>query len=108
CDGGKIRLTDFMPIEPGRHSVVRIVEGLEGSVPVDVTLSVRFGYGAYSPWIIKPDEDIEMIAAPDAVVLRTGAPVDFDEKDVRGHMTVSKGERVAFELTWYPSREPPP
>jgi GH15 family glucan-1,4-alpha-glucosidase len=108
CDGGKIRLTDFMPIEPGRHAVVRIVEGLEGTVPVDVMLSVRFGYGAYRPWIIKPDGDIDMVAAPDAVVLRTSASLDFDEKDVRGQITVAKGDRVSFELTWHPSREPPP
>jgi GH15 family glucan-1,4-alpha-glucosidase len=108
CDGGKIRLTDFMPIEPGRHAVVRIVEGLEGTVPVDVMLSVRFGYGAYRPWIVKPDEDIDMVAAPDAVVLRTGAALEFDEKDVRGQITVAKGDRVSFELTWHPSRETPP
>ncbi len=108
CDGGKMRLTDFMPIEPGRHAVVRIVEGLEGTVPVDVMLSVRFGYGAYRPWIIKPDGDIDMVAAPDAVVLRTAAALDFDEKDVRGQITVSKGDRVSFELTWHPSRETPP
>jgi GH15 family glucan-1,4-alpha-glucosidase len=108
CDGGAIRLIDFMPVEPGRHSLVRVVEGLEGTVPVDVILSVRFGYGAYRPWMSKPDGDIEMIAAPDAVVLRTAAPIDCDEKDVRCSISVAKGERISFELTWHPSREPPP
>ena len=108
CDGGAVRLIDFMPIEPGRHSLVRIVEGLEGSGPVDVSLSVRFGYGAYRPWITKPDDDIEMIAAPNAVVLRTRASLTFDEKDVRGLISITKGDQLSFELTWHPSQAPPP
>ena len=32
CDGGAVRLVDFMPME-GRCDVVRIVEGLDGEVP---------------------------------------------------------------------------
>jgi len=46
CDGGVVRVTDFMPIgDSGRTSVVRIVEGLEGAVPVGTSLKARFGYG---------------------------------------------------------------
>src|SRR5579864_3226352 len=55
CDGGVVRLIDFMPVYPGememRHDVVRIIEGVEGVVPVDVVLAVRFGYGGTLPWI---------------------------------------------------------
>src|SRR5215475_4523945 len=36
CTGGRVRLVDFMPL--GHHSIIRIVEGLEGSVPVDISL----------------------------------------------------------------------
>jgi GH15 family glucan-1,4-alpha-glucosidase len=34
CDGGAVRTTDFMPIGLYVQSVIRIVEGLEGTVPV--------------------------------------------------------------------------
>src|SRR5829696_2377483 len=34
CDGGAVRVLDFMPFGgERRHSVIRIVEGLEGTVP---------------------------------------------------------------------------
>jgi GH15 family glucan-1,4-alpha-glucosidase len=108
CEGGRVRLTDFMPFSGGVNSVLRIVEGLDGTVPVNLRLSVRFGFGGYKPWITKPDGDIEITVAPDALVLRTAAPLEFDHKDVRGIVNVSKGQRVTFELTWHPSSAAPP
>ena len=109
CDGGAVRLTDLMPIRPDCHSVVRIIEGLEGEVPIHATLSVRFGYGRSRPWITSANAgEVEMTCAPDSLVLRTPLPLDFDEKDVRCLFTVRKGERVPFELTWHPSHRPAP
>jgi GH15 family glucan-1,4-alpha-glucosidase len=109
CDGGKVRLVDFMPFAGhNRHSVIRVVEGLAGSVPMTLDLAVRFGYGQYKPWITALNGDIELTTAPDAVVLRTPAQVQFDETDVRATLTVKKGERVPFVLTWHPADEPPP
>ena len=37
CEGGAVRITDFMPIADG-CDVVRIVEGLDGEVPVEMLL----------------------------------------------------------------------
>ena len=39
CDGGAVRITDFMPISGGEHrsDVIRIVEGLDGEVPLEMT-----------------------------------------------------------------------
>ena len=103
-----MRLIDFMPVEIGRHTLIRIIEGIEGAVPLDFVLRVRFGYGAYAPWITRPDGYIEMTTAPDALALRTTAPLDFDDENVRGEVTVRKGEKVSFELTWHLSYTPPP
>ena len=108
CDGGVVKLIDFMPFGAGRHSLVRIVEGLEGEVPLDVSLSVRFGYGAYRPWISNPDGEVQVAVAPDALVLRSSATLAFDDKDVYGVVRVKKGESIPFELTWYPAHGSPP
>ncbi len=109
CDGGAVRLIDFMPFAgPQRHSVIRILEGLEGTVPVILNLVTRFGYGQNKPWITALNGDVELTAAPDAVVLRTPAQLQFDEKDVWATVPVKKGERVPFVLTWHPADEPPP
>src|SRR5215468_6920116 len=34
CDGGVVRLVDFMPPSVERSDVIRIVEGVEGEVPI--------------------------------------------------------------------------
>src|SRR5262245_7860851 len=48
CDGGAVRIIDFMPIG-GRCDVVRIIEGLEGAVRIEELLVVRLGYDAETP-----------------------------------------------------------
>jgi GH15 family glucan-1,4-alpha-glucosidase len=108
CDGGAVRLIDFMPVGSRHHAVVRIVEGLEGAVPVDVALSIRFGCGANTPWITTEDRHIELTVAPNSFALRTPAPLEFDDRDIRGIVTVRKGERIPFELSWHAAHEPPP
>jgi GH15 family glucan-1,4-alpha-glucosidase len=106
CDGGVVRLTDFMPV--GYHALVRIVEGIEGEVPIFMTLTPRFGFGAYRPWVTKPDGYVAMTVAPDALVLRTNTSMQHDEANLRGLLTIRKGDAATFELTWHPSQLPPP
>jgi GH15 family glucan-1,4-alpha-glucosidase len=108
CDGGAVRLIDFMSFGNEQNSLIRIVQGLEGIVPVHLDLAVRFGYGAYTPWITTSRGAIEMVTAPHATAIRSTAPLGHDESVVFGDLSVNKGERVSFELTWHPSSEPPP
>lgn len=107
CDGGAVRITDFMPIGLYAQSVIRIVEGLEGTVPVYVWLAARFGYGRSKPWIEKTDGGIRMTVAPESLILRTPAAVECTEHNVRGQFTVKKGERVPFVLSWQGAHLPP-
>ena len=107
CDGGAMRIIDFMPA--AGDSVIRIVEGLEGSVAVDLLLRVRFGYGGYRPWITKVDGDIVMTVAPSSMVLRTRTPLECDDKDVRALFTVRQGKRChrAHLVSRHAQRVPP-
>jgi GH15 family glucan-1,4-alpha-glucosidase len=102
CDGGKVRLIDFMPFGSKSGSLFRIVEGLEGSVPIYTTVRARFGYGNYRPWITKEGNAVRMTTAPDSLALHTPVSLrcDDDEKDVSALFTVKKGERVPFELAY--------
>ena len=106
CDGGRVRVVDFMPL--GHHSVVRIVEGLDGLVPIDINLFARFGYGHYLPWARSVDGDLVLTSAPDSLVLRTAAHVQLRDHDIFGTITIAGGDRVAFELTWFPASQAPP
>jgi GH15 family glucan-1,4-alpha-glucosidase len=108
CSAGRVRLIDFMPMN--HHSVVRIVEGLEGTVALDVGLVTRFSYGRYLPWLRAIDGEYVLTSAPDSIVFRSPVPLQADEHDIRGTFKVKAGESIGFELTWFPASEsaPPP
>src|SRR5215468_1699605 len=50
---GSVRLIDFMPPRGEAADVVRIVEGLSGSVQMRSELRLRFDYGSIVPWVRK-------------------------------------------------------
>jgi GH15 family glucan-1,4-alpha-glucosidase len=107
CDGGKARLTEFMPM--GGHSdIIRIVEGLEGEVPFEMLLDVRFAYGAYRPWIEQTADGTRFTAGPDSLILRTPLKIEPARNGVSSYFSVKPGDRFGMELTWYPSHEAPP
>ncbi len=105
---GAVRLIDFMPPRGENPDVVRIVEGLRGKVTIRMELIIRFDYGSIVPWVRKRHGALEAIAGPDALVLRT--PVETHGEDLKtvAEFTVTKGERIPFVLTWFPSHAPPP
>ena len=48
---GAIRLIDFMPPRGVHSDVVRVVEGIRGSVALRMELVLRFDYGRTVPWV---------------------------------------------------------
>jgi GH15 family glucan-1,4-alpha-glucosidase len=111
CDGGVMRVVDFMPIadamDDEHFEIVRIVEGVEGEVPLEMRLNARFGYGAYQPLIQRTAGGASFIAGPDALTLRCDTPLTVDD-EAFAYVSVKKGERIAFTLSWHESRLPPP
>jgi GH15 family glucan-1,4-alpha-glucosidase len=105
---GRVRLIDFMPIRHRAPDVVRIVEGLEGRVPMRMELIIRFGYGSAVPWVRRQTDGISAVAGPDALHLHT--PIETHGKDMTtvSEFEVSAGDRVPFVLTWHSSIEPSP
>ncbi|MDJ0380053.1 glycoside hydrolase family 15 protein [Streptomyces sp. G-G2] len=109
-DEGTVKVTDFMPQRDVAPDVMRIVEGLSGSVAMTGTLRLRFDYGAVVPWVRRADGHRVAVAGPDSTWLRSDPPVDTrgEGNSTRSDFTVAAGERVAFVLTWHPSHEPRP
>ncbi len=105
---GTVRVIDFMPPRGHAPDVVRIVEGISGSVPVRSSLRLRFDYGRVVPWVRHHAEQMIAIAGPDAVRLRTPIPTEGHEWATVSEFTVRPGDRVPFVLTWHPSHEPSP
>lgn len=105
---GTIRVIDFMPHRGEAPDVVRIVEGVRGTVRVDVSLRIRFDYGRVVPWVRRLDGQIAAVAGPDSVWIHTPVHLSGHDFSHRATFPVSEGDRVPFVLTWHPSHLPAP
>jgi GH15 family glucan-1,4-alpha-glucosidase len=100
CEGNVVTISDFMPARSGHAHVVRVVDGIRGSVPMRMELAVRFGYGQIIPWVTHAEGGVRCVAGPDMVILRS--PIDTHGE---GHKTVASfiveaGESRAFSLSY--------
>ncbi|MGW1836660.1 glycoside hydrolase family 15 protein [Streptomyces sp. BBFR2] len=105
---GTVRVIDFMPPRDGAPQLIRIVEGVSGTVPVRSELRMRFAYGWVVPWVHKVDGRTVAVAGPDSVWLDTTAQTYGEELTTYSDFTVAPGERVAFTISWQPSHHQPP
>jgi len=105
---GAVRVVDCMPIRESHPQVVRIVEGVRGSVPMRMELVMRFGYGIGVPWVRRVGGLLTALAGPDGLALWTTVHTRGLDRRTVAEFTVSAGQHVPFVLTWFPSHEEPP
>ncbi|RVU16606.1 glycoside hydrolase family 15 protein [Methylobacterium oryzihabitans] len=107
---GTVRVVDAMPADDGTH-LIRLVEGVSGSVAMRMDLVVRFDYGSAVPWVSRNENgDLRAIAGPHKLVLRTRAPTHGAGRSTVSEFTVAAGESIAFVMSHGLSHEddPPP
>ena len=107
-ESGAARLIDFMPIRARNSDVVRIVEGIRGSIDLCMALSLRFDYGRTVPWVTAIDDGIRAIAGPSLAVLHSSVPVHGENLHTAAEFTIADGERAWFTLTYGESFRPDP
>ncbi|WP_269082780.1 glycoside hydrolase family 15 protein [Allosalinactinospora lopnorensis] len=100
---GTVRVIDFMPPRSGAPHIVRIVEGLRGTVRMNTALRLRFDYGNVVPWIHRSGTEMAAVAGPDSVWLSSPVPMEGHNFVHDATFTVSAGQRVPFVMTWHPS-----
>ncbi|MER7959288.1 glycoside hydrolase family 15 protein [Streptomyces sp. NPDC096030] len=107
---GTVKVVDFMPQRDTSPDVMRIVEGVSGTVEMSAVLRLRFDYGSIVPWMRRSEGHHVAVAGPDSVWLRSEPPVKTwgQQFSTCSSFTVDAGEKVAFVLTWHPSHEPRP
>jgi len=104
--GGVVSIIDFMPVRTSLPDLVRIAIGRRGRVPMRLELLIRFDYGSIVPWIRHTPEGISAIGGPDRLTLRSDAVLKGEDLKIIGEFIVNDGERVSFDLTWFPSHLP--
>jgi GH15 family glucan-1,4-alpha-glucosidase len=101
---GVARVTDFMPPRGSASPVlVRIIEGVEGSVEMESVLRIRFGYGKVVPWVRRHGNEIRAIAGPDSVCLNSPIRSVGQNMTHQATFVVQPGQRVPFIMWWQES-----
>ena len=97
---GVVRLIDFMPPRDEAPDLIRIVEGVRGTVPMQMDLTIRFDYGSIAPWVQRVEGGITATAGPDLVRLIT--PVEMHGRGLStvAEFEVREGERIPFVMTY--------
>ncbi|MDQ3766602.1 MAG: glycoside hydrolase family 15 protein [Actinomycetota bacterium] len=111
---GRVRLTDCLPFERGSRPdspreihtqdvIVRIVDGLSGSVRMTMDYSPRFDYGHILPWFIRQGVAIEAVGGPDALRLVADVPLALESGGATADFVVKEGESLGFIARYHPS-----
>jgi GH15 family glucan-1,4-alpha-glucosidase len=107
-ESGSVRVTDFMPPRHANPDVVRVVDGLSGTVEMTTQIRIRFDYGRIVPWVRRTDGRLQAVGGPDSVWLHSPVPLKGGDYAHRATFEVAAGERLFFVFTWHPSHEPKP
>jgi GH15 family glucan-1,4-alpha-glucosidase len=107
---GAVRIIDWMPPRSATKlsDVIRIVEGLRGSVRMRMELLIRFDYGAIVPWVRRTADGIRATAGPYTMYCHTDLELEGRDMRTVAEFTVSAGDRVPVSLTWSPTYGPAP
>ena len=102
---GVVRVIDCMPLRSDHASVVRIVKGISGRVPMRMELVVRFDYGWVVPWMTRIGDHLHGVAGPDFICLVTAIDTVGENLRTVAEFDSVPGEGVPFVLTWHPHFE---
>ena len=105
---GTAAVIDFMSFHVEDADVVRIIEGREGTVPMEMELVLRLDYGTVTPWVRRSEGGLIAIAGPDAMLIHSDVEMRGENFRTLADFEVRAGERKCFSLTWYPSHKSVP
>jgi GH15 family glucan-1,4-alpha-glucosidase len=102
-EGGEARLLDFfLPLDRNTMPcVVRIVDGVSGSVELKAEIVPRFDYGAVSPWLREAggDNAFAAIGGDDGLLIRADFALEVVEHHrLEGVLRIGEGERRRLSL----------
>ena len=105
-EGGEARLLDFFVSgkDAEQPCLVRVVEGVRGSLELAAEVVPRFDYGAVSPWLREAggENSFAAIGGDDGLLIRTDFELEVvDHHRLEGKLTVNEGERRRLCLEYW-------
>lgn len=118
AERGTVRITDALAFAEGQrghavgleapHEIVRLVEGIDGLVELDLELSLRPEYGLGRPLAELTAEGAVTLGGPDRFALAADVPLDVGDAVLRARFEVAKGEQRGFALRFAPAEDTRP
>jgi GH15 family glucan-1,4-alpha-glucosidase len=112
ADGGVARLYDFYALpsstrEYPHRQLIRILEGVSGSVQFDLRIVPRFDYGSLKPWIRQEGVRVySAIGGNDGLLISADAEIrPSDDHALEGSANVRAGERVGLSFLSVPPEQ---
>jgi GH15 family glucan-1,4-alpha-glucosidase len=101
---GVVRLTDFMDPGAPQPTLVRLLEGLDGTVRMRCHFALRFDYGLMPPRMVRDKDALLAMVGADMVALRGSLPLEQRERgNAVAAFDVAAGQKLAFVLSYGPS-----
>jgi GH15 family glucan-1,4-alpha-glucosidase len=107
---GTVRVRDALVFAEGQrghdlgidapHELVRVVEGVDGSVEMAMELAPRPEYGLVTPLFRELDGGGRTFGGPNQIAVRAGVPVSVEDSTMRTRFAVEGGEQVGFAVRW--------
>ena len=99
-EGGEIRLIDCLTLErqgpteaPPR--LLRVIEGVRGSVELEIRIAPRFDYGDVDAWIKHRGRRVfTAIGGDDGLVISSDAGLELDDHELRARCVARPGARI--------------
>jgi len=111
--GGEVTLTDAAALSPGArghdlglrspHTLLRRVEGVSGTVELEVDFAPRMEYGRTEPHLSPVDYGVVARGGPAQLTLASPVPLRCEKGSARARIVVEAGEVVEFGAEYHPS-----
>jgi GH15 family glucan-1,4-alpha-glucosidase len=102
--GGRVRVTDCLTMRPGGaqkpyRQLLRVIDGLEGTVDLRVEVVPRFDYGQVRPWIRRAGHTWQALGGDDGLVIEGDLPlVPSGLHDLAAEVRVAASQRLRLSL----------
>jgi alpha,alpha-trehalase len=107
---GSIRLTDALAFADGQrghglgldvpHELLRLVEGISGTVELELELAPRPEYGLVRPLFRRTPEGGQTFGGPSRIAVTAGVPAEISDSTMRATFRVVEGKQLGFAMRW--------
>jgi GH15 family glucan-1,4-alpha-glucosidase len=109
CRTGEASVLDCLTVgdrvrEPRGSRLLRVIDGQQGSVELDIRIAPRFDYGQVTPWIRREGRDKHCaVGGNDAVIVHCDEELEEDPAhELVARVRVGVGDRVRLVLEYCP------